>query len=170
MLRFGSTRTASPYSVPRDWHLGTPYQKSRHLPRRSRSMKSRATRDGDDYVLQGPKTWVSRGAHADWMFTIARTDPATNNSQGPDFFPRTDGVGGPFTAADSTTRRQGRLRRVECLWAAVAFEHHSMHQVVVLLERRCRLPAAIEYQSTGPLRRSVAASKLASCKNAIVCT
>ena len=85
--------------------FGSEDQKRRHLPRLSRgdevwaqawsepnagsdlaSMKARATRDGDDYVLQGQKIWVSRGAYADWMFTIARTDPATNNHKGLTFF------------------------------------------------------------------------------------
>ena len=32
-------------------------------------------RDGDDYVLNGQKTWASRGAFADWLFGIFRTDP-----------------------------------------------------------------------------------------------
>jgi alkylation response protein AidB-like acyl-CoA dehydrogenase len=50
------------------------------------SLRSRATRDGDGYVLDGQKTWVSRGAHADWMFTIARTDPTSTNHRGLTFF------------------------------------------------------------------------------------
>ncbi len=85
--------------------FGTDRQKSRHLLRLARgddiwaqawsepnagsdlaSMRSRATRDGDEYVLDGQKIWVSRGAYADWMFTIARTDPATSNHRGLTFF------------------------------------------------------------------------------------
>ena len=34
------------------------------------SIRSRAVRDGDDYVLDGQKTWCSRGAFADWMFGL----------------------------------------------------------------------------------------------------
>lgn len=37
------------------------------------ALTSRATRDGNEYVLNGQKTWVSRGAFADWMFGLFRT-------------------------------------------------------------------------------------------------
>jgi alkylation response protein AidB-like acyl-CoA dehydrogenase len=50
------------------------------------SLRTRATRKGDGYVLEGQKIWVSRGTFADWMFTIARTDPATDNHRGLTFF------------------------------------------------------------------------------------
>jgi alkylation response protein AidB-like acyl-CoA dehydrogenase len=50
------------------------------------SLASRATPYGDHYILDGQKTWVSRGAFADWMFTIARTDPKTVNHRGLTFF------------------------------------------------------------------------------------
>ncbi len=50
------------------------------------SLRSRARRDGDHYILDGQKIWVSRGAFADWMFTIARTDPQTDNHRGLTFF------------------------------------------------------------------------------------
>src|SRR5205823_4360694 len=36
------------------------------------SLSSRATRDGDEWVLRGQKTWCSRGAFADWMFGLFR--------------------------------------------------------------------------------------------------
>lgn len=38
------------------------------------SLKTRATLDGDDWVINGQKTWLSGGHHADLMFCLARTD------------------------------------------------------------------------------------------------
>ena len=39
------------------------------------ALSSRAERDGEWFVLNGQKTWCSRGAFADWFFCIVRTDP-----------------------------------------------------------------------------------------------
>ncbi|NNF16659.1 MAG: pimeloyl-CoA dehydrogenase large subunit [Gammaproteobacteria bacterium] len=38
------------------------------------SLKMRAERDGDEYVLNGTKTWTTLAQHADWMFLLARTN------------------------------------------------------------------------------------------------
>ncbi|MFX4891524.1 acyl-CoA dehydrogenase family protein, partial [Acinetobacter baumannii] len=32
------------------------------------SLKTRAVRDGDHYVVNGQKTWTTLGQHADWIF------------------------------------------------------------------------------------------------------
>ena len=37
------------------------------------SMTTRATRDGDDYVIKGRKAWISHAGHADFYTTFART-------------------------------------------------------------------------------------------------
>jgi len=39
-------------------------------------MTSRAQRDGDDWVLNGRKIWISRAARADWTIVMAMTDKA----------------------------------------------------------------------------------------------
>jgi alkylation response protein AidB-like acyl-CoA dehydrogenase len=46
------------------------------------AIRSRALRDGDDYVLDGQKTWCSRGAFADWMFGLFRTDSTAERHRG----------------------------------------------------------------------------------------
>jgi alkylation response protein AidB-like acyl-CoA dehydrogenase len=46
------------------------------------SLKTTAVRDGDHYVLNGQKTWCSRGAWADWIFCIVRTDPGSERHRG----------------------------------------------------------------------------------------
>ncbi|WP_020205970.1 MULTISPECIES: acyl-CoA dehydrogenase family protein [Cupriavidus] len=39
-------------------------------------MSTRAERDGDDWVLNGRKIWISRAARADWTIVMAVTDKA----------------------------------------------------------------------------------------------
>ncbi|MCK8674000.1 acyl-CoA dehydrogenase family protein [Rhodococcus sp. HM1] len=39
------------------------------------SLKTRAVRDGDDYIVNGQKTWTTLAQHADWIFALVRTDP-----------------------------------------------------------------------------------------------
>ncbi|MBB32491.1 MAG: acyl-CoA dehydrogenase [Acidimicrobiaceae bacterium] len=46
------------------------------------SLATTAIRDGENYVLNGQKTWCSRGAWADWIFCIVRTDPASERHAG----------------------------------------------------------------------------------------
>jgi len=39
------------------------------------SLKTKATRDGDDWVISGQKLWTSLADHADYVWLAARTDP-----------------------------------------------------------------------------------------------
>ena len=49
------------------------------------SVKSRAVREGDHYVVNGQKTWTTLGQHADWIFCLVRTDPAAKKQSGISF-------------------------------------------------------------------------------------
>ena len=81
--------------------FGTPEQKTRYLPRMASgeevwaqgwsepnagsdmaAIRSSARKDGDHYVITGQKTWCSRGAFADWLFGIFRTDPDSERHHG----------------------------------------------------------------------------------------
>ena len=74
--------------------FGTDEQKDRYLPRMARgeirsafsmtephagsdvqSIRTRAVRDGDDYVVNGQKMWVTNGLRADIVMLLAVTDP-----------------------------------------------------------------------------------------------
>ncbi len=49
------------------------------------SLKTRAVREGDHYIVDGQKTWTTLGQYADWMFCLARTDPAAKKQAGISF-------------------------------------------------------------------------------------
>lgn len=59
------------------------------------SLKTRAVRDGDDYIVTGQKTWTTLGQYADWIFCLVRTDTTVKPQQGISFLlidMRTPGV------------------------------------------------------------------------------
>ena len=81
--------------------FGTPEQQDRFLPRMASgeeiwaqgwsepdagsdlaAISTRGVRDGEWFVLDGQKTWCSRGAWADWLFCIVRTDPTSERHSG----------------------------------------------------------------------------------------
>jgi alkylation response protein AidB-like acyl-CoA dehydrogenase len=90
---------------PTIMEYGTPEQKARFLPKMASSeevwaqgwsepnagsdmanIQTTAFRasgsDGDVYVVNGQKTWASRGAFADWLFGMFRTDPESQRHKG----------------------------------------------------------------------------------------
>jgi acyl-CoA dehydrogenase len=89
---------------PTIMEYGTPEQKARYLPKIASSeevwaqgwsepnagsdmaaIATTAIRDGDEYVIRGQKTWASRGAFADWLFGLFRTDPDSTRHHGLSF-------------------------------------------------------------------------------------
>src|SRR5882672_1065711 len=49
-------------------------------------IRTRARRDGADWVLNGAKMFITNGVHADLYFVAARTDPAAKGSRGISMF------------------------------------------------------------------------------------
>ena len=47
------------------------------------SLRTRATREGDAYVVNGAKTWITHPVRADLMTLLARTNPERARLQGP---------------------------------------------------------------------------------------
>ncbi|MFO1200016.1 MAG: acyl-CoA dehydrogenase family protein [Burkholderiaceae bacterium] len=80
--------------------FGTPAQKERFLPRIRdgedfwvqgysepgsgsdlASLKTRAERRGDHYLVNGQKIWTTLGQYGDWIFCLVRTDPTLAKKQ-----------------------------------------------------------------------------------------
>ena len=89
---------------PTIMEYGTQEQKTRYLPKIASSeevwaqgwsepnagsdmaaITTTALRDGDHYIINGQKTWASRGAFADWLFGLFRTDPDSERHRGLSF-------------------------------------------------------------------------------------
>ena len=50
------------------------------------SLQLRAVKDGDDYILNGQKTWTSAGTVGDWIHVMARTDTNAPKHRGISYF------------------------------------------------------------------------------------
>jgi pimeloyl-CoA dehydrogenase large subunit len=81
-------------------HFGTQAQKEKFLPPTANmdiwwcqgfsepgagsdlaSLKTKAVREGEEYVLNGQKTWTTLAQYADWIFVLARTNPEARKPQ-----------------------------------------------------------------------------------------
>src|ERR1700722_14861198 len=49
------------------------------------SLRAKAVRDGDHYVVNGHKTWTTLAQHADWIFCLVRTDAQAKPQSGISF-------------------------------------------------------------------------------------
>ena len=43
------------------------------------AIKTTAVKDGDDYIINGSKMWITNGTQADWMCMLANTDGESDN-------------------------------------------------------------------------------------------
>ena len=50
------------------------------------AIQTRATRDGDDFIINGQKIWTSGAHHADWGILLARTNPDAPKHRGISYF------------------------------------------------------------------------------------
>ena len=99
-------------------------------------MQTRAVRDGDDWVINGRKIWITRAAEADFTILMALTDPAKKARGGMSAF-----------LVDRDTPGFNVLRRIPVLGGEFTYE--------VVLED-CRVPGwkllGEEGQGFGPMQ------------------
>ncbi|HCG56622.1 MULTISPECIES: acyl-CoA dehydrogenase family protein [Brevibacterium] len=58
------------------------------------AITTKAVRDGDDWVINGAKTFITNGYHCDFVIVVARTNPDAKPSQGTSLFIVEDGTPG----------------------------------------------------------------------------
>jgi alkylation response protein AidB-like acyl-CoA dehydrogenase len=46
------------------------------------SLRTTAVKDGEEWVVNGQKTWTTLGQYGDWIFTLVRTDPEVKKQAG----------------------------------------------------------------------------------------
>ena len=108
------------------WKLGTDEQKAKYLPKMcsgewiggfcltepgsgsdATSMKTRAVKDGDSYVLNGSKTWITNGPNGHHFVVTAVTDPEAK--------PRSAGISAFIVDADTPGFKVGKkLDKLGC--------------------------------------------------------
>ena len=49
------------------------------------SLRTRAVRDGDDYIVNGQKIWTTQAQFANWLFALVRTDTEVKAQRGISF-------------------------------------------------------------------------------------
>ena len=49
------------------------------------SLRTTAVKDGDEFVVNGQKTWTTLGQHGDWIFCLVRGDPEAKKQRGISF-------------------------------------------------------------------------------------
>lgn len=86
---------------PTIMEFGTDEQKARYLPKMASgdeiwaqawsepgagsdmaAIRTKAVREGDEYVITGQKTWSSRAVYADWCFGLFRTEEGSERHKG----------------------------------------------------------------------------------------
>lgn len=87
------------------------------------NLRTRAVRDGDDYVINGTKMFITNGVYGDLFFVAARTDPEAKGSRGISIFLVEKGTPG---------FRVGRPLKKQGWWCSDTAE---------LIFEDCRVPA-----------------------------
>jgi len=103
------------------------YPKPRPVPDVA-AIQCSARRDGDSYLLDGEKTWISNGGIADFYCVFARTAAAERRADG-----SVAARGISAFVVDAATAGLGISRRIDVM---------SPHPLATLTLQSCRIPTA----------------------------
>ena len=128
------------------------------------AMATRARRDGDHYVLDGSKTWISNGGIADFYCVFARTESAVQRADG-----STEARGISAFVVEAGDPGFGIEQRIDVI---------APHPLATLRFDACRIPAArrigadgegfkIAMRTLDVFRASVAAAALGFAQRAL---
>jgi alkylation response protein AidB-like acyl-CoA dehydrogenase len=84
LLRFGTPEQVERFVPPlaRGERLGAFALTEPDAGSDAGSLRTQATRDGDNYRITGTKQWITNGSHASTFVLFARTDPETTSARG----------------------------------------------------------------------------------------
>ena len=128
------------------------------------AMTTGARRDGDHYVIDGSKTWISNGGIADFYCVFARTEPAVRRADG-----SVEARGITAFVVEATDPGFGIERRIDVI---------APHPLATLRFAGCRIPASrrigadgegfkIAMRTLDVFRASVAAAALGFAQRAL---
>ncbi|MGE0315800.1 MAG: acyl-CoA dehydrogenase family protein [Lautropia sp.] len=138
---------------------GTPAQRARYLPRVARgeaiaafalsepdagsdvaAMACTARADGDHYVLDGEKTWISNGGIADFYVVFARTGDGDDGDDGESGTPRRASRGISAFIVDADDPGLSIAERIDVI---------APHPLARLRFENCRIPASRRIGAVG---------------------
>ncbi len=118
------------------------------------AMRTRAERDGDRYVLNGTKAWVTHGGHADFYTTMARTSASPRGGISCFLVP----ADAPGLSADRPEEKMGLTASTT---ATLRFEHVPVDADRRMGEEGQGLPIALAALDAGRLGIAAVATGLA---------
>ena len=75
------------------------------------ALKTRAVKDGDEWVINGQKVWTSGAQYSKWCMLVARTDSEVAQAQGPHLLPDGHGAGRRADPPAAPDHRRGGVQR-----------------------------------------------------------
>jgi alkylation response protein AidB-like acyl-CoA dehydrogenase len=120
------------------------------------SIATRAVRDGDEYVLNGTKAWISHGPHADFWLLFARTGPDPRGGLSAFHVP----AGTPGVSFGAPEKKMGMMASTT---TQVVFDEARIPADYRIGDEGQGMPIALSALDSGRLGIAACATGLAQC-------